>query len=276
LVAKGLLLGGVGAAGAILMATVVIPLAGLVADPGRHGDLGFGTAGGTIGALAITCAAAVLLALGIGALVRSSALAVAVVVLWPGILELTVARLPGVGEYLAPFLPLGNAILGITGKAYKNVDYLWGQMGGLTYFVCFAVVFLDPGTQYLAGCQPGDDDPLDAASYLLRRGNDRPTQPRAERRPQSLAMTQTRRSRRDEVDRDDHRQEHARHGHRAQHQGRDRQHPDGPHHRWQSGALPQQDSRCRETHQRWQDTVVVECDGRDGDDLQHREGGDGE
>jgi len=141
LVAKGLLLGGVGAAGAILMATVVIPLAGLVADPGRHRDLGFGTAGGTIGALAITCAAAVLLALGIGALVRSTAVAVAVVVLWPGILELTVARLPGVGEYLAPFLPLGNAILGITGKGYTNVDYPWGQLGGLTYFVCFAMVF---------------------------------------------------------------------------------------------------------------------------------------
>jgi len=140
LAAKGLLLGGVGAAGAILMAAAAIPLAALVADPERHGDLGFGTAGGTIAALAITCAAAVLLALGIGALVRSTAVAVAVVVLWPAILESTVAHLPRVGEHLAPFLPLGNAKLGITGKDYKNVDYLWGQLGGLTYFVGFAVV----------------------------------------------------------------------------------------------------------------------------------------
>ena len=50
------------------------------------------------------------------------------------------AHLPRVGEHLAPFLPLGNAMLGITGKASKNVDYLWGQLGGLTYFVGFAVV----------------------------------------------------------------------------------------------------------------------------------------
>jgi len=88
------------------MAIVAIPLAGLVADPERHKDLGFGTAGSTIGALTITCAAAVLLALGIGALVRSTAVAVGVVVLWPAILESTVAHLPRVGEHLAPFLPL--------------------------------------------------------------------------------------------------------------------------------------------------------------------------
>ena len=140
LAAKGLLLGGMGATGAILMAAVAIPLAAQVADPERHKNLGLGTAGGTIAALAITCAAAVLLALGIGALVRSTAVAVAVVVLWPAILESTVAHLPRVGEHLAPFLPLGNAMLGITGKASKNVDYLWGQLGGLTYFGCFAVV----------------------------------------------------------------------------------------------------------------------------------------
>ena len=145
LAAKGLLLGGVGATGAVLMAVVAIPLAALVADPERHGDLGFGSARGTIGALAITCAAAVLLALGIGALVRSTAVAVAVVVLWPAILESTVAHLPRVGEHLAPFLPLGNAMLGITGKASKNVDYHWGQLGGLTYFVCFAVVVFFAG-----------------------------------------------------------------------------------------------------------------------------------
>lgn len=140
LAAKGLLLAGVGAAGAILMVAVAIPLAGLVADPERHGDLGFGTAGGTIAALAITCAAAVLLALGIGALVRSTAVAVAVVVLWPAILESTVVLLPGVGERLAPFLPFHNAAFGITGRIPPNVDYLWGQVGGLAYFVGIAVV----------------------------------------------------------------------------------------------------------------------------------------
>lgn len=60
LATKGLLLAGVGAIGALLMATTAIPLAGLVADPERHGHLGFGT----IAALATICAASVLLALG--------------------------------------------------------------------------------------------------------------------------------------------------------------------------------------------------------------------
>jgi ABC-2 type transport system permease protein len=138
--AKGLLLAGVGAAGAILMAAAAIPLAGLVADPERHGDLGLGTAGVMIAALATTCAAAVLLALGIGALVRSTAVAVAVVVLWPTMLEATVARLPGVGEPLAPFLPFRNVAFAITGRTPPNVDYLWGQVGALAYFVGIAAV----------------------------------------------------------------------------------------------------------------------------------------
>lgn len=142
LAAKGLLLAGVGAVGAVLMAAVAIPLAGLVADPERHGDLGFGTAGGTMAGLAITCAAAVLLALGIGALVRSAPVAVAIVVMWPAVVESLVARLPGVGEQLAPFLLFGNAELGMTGNA-QEVDYLWGQLGGLAYFAGIAIaVFL--------------------------------------------------------------------------------------------------------------------------------------
>jgi len=149
LAAKGLLLAGVGATGAILVAAAAIPLAGLVADPERHGDLGFGTAGGTVAALAVTCAAAVLMALGIGALVRSAAVAVAVVVLWPGILEATVALLPGVGEPLAPFLPFRNAAYGITGRIPPNVDYPWGQAGALAYFAGIAVVVYVAGVWFV-------------------------------------------------------------------------------------------------------------------------------
>lgn len=55
--------------------------------------------------------------------------------MWPAVVESLVARLARVGEQLAPFLPLRNAAFGMTGKAPQNVDYLWGQQGGLAYFV---------------------------------------------------------------------------------------------------------------------------------------------
>jgi ABC-2 type transport system permease protein len=140
LAAKGLLLAGVGAVGVILMSAVAILLAGLVADPERHGDLGLATAAGTVAPVAFTCASAVLLALGIGALARSTAVAVGVILVWQGIGESTLGLLPGVDEYLGPFLPFANGALGMTGRAPQGVHFLWGQLGGLAYFAGFSVV----------------------------------------------------------------------------------------------------------------------------------------
>jgi len=145
--AKGLLLALVGTVGVFLLSAIAILLAGLVADPERHADLGLSTAGGTVACVAFTSAAAVLLALGIGALARSTAVAVGVIVTWHGIGEATVARLPGLGEHLAPFLPLANGALGMTGKAPPGVDFPWGQLGGLAYFVGFSIVVFLAGVR---------------------------------------------------------------------------------------------------------------------------------
>ena len=142
LVAKGLLLAAVTAVGATVTAAVAIPLAGVIAEPERHADLGLATAGPTLAAIGVVSALAVLLALGIGALVRSGAVGVALVVIWPAILEATIALLPGVGATLAPYLFFGNMELAMTGRT-RGIDYHWGQSGALAYVVAVClVVFL--------------------------------------------------------------------------------------------------------------------------------------
>ena len=141
--AKGLLLAALAAGAAVTTAGVAIPLAGVLADPERHADLGLATAGGTLAGIGIVSALAVLLALGVGALVRSGAGGVALVVIWPAILEATIALLPGVGGTLAPYLYFGNAELAMTGRTAMGIDYPWGQAGALAYVAGVSlVVFL--------------------------------------------------------------------------------------------------------------------------------------
>lgn len=82
----------------------------------------------------------VVLAIGVGALVRQSAGAISILLLWPLLVESIVGLFGKVGREIQPFLPFANAnnFLG----APQGIDFHWGPVGSLLYFTAFVgVVF---------------------------------------------------------------------------------------------------------------------------------------
>lgn len=82
----------------------------------------------------------VFLAVGVGALLRQSAAAIALLLLWPLLLESLFNLFGSVGRDILPFLPFQNAnnFLGTPG----GVEFHWGPWGSLAYFAAFvAIVF---------------------------------------------------------------------------------------------------------------------------------------
>ncbi|MEV0249412.1 ABC transporter permease [Nocardia sp. NPDC050712] len=84
----------------------------------------------------------VVLAIAVGVLVRQSAAAISLLVLWPLLIEGLIGSLPWVSEHVAPFLPFGNGQRFFSELGETNANYHWGPWGSLIYFTAFvAVVF---------------------------------------------------------------------------------------------------------------------------------------
>lgn len=82
----------------------------------------------------------VILAVAVGALLRQSAGAIALLLLWPLLIENLFYLFGSFGRNVMPFLPFANAnqFLGVT----QDVDFHWGPWGSLVYFAAFvAVIF---------------------------------------------------------------------------------------------------------------------------------------
>ncbi|OZE99429.1 ABC transporter permease [Rhodococcoides fascians] len=82
----------------------------------------------------------IVVAVGVGALLRQSAGAIALLLLWPLVVENLFGLFGSFGRAVQPFLPWLNAshFLGSDG----GVDFHWGPWGSLVYFVVFtAIVF---------------------------------------------------------------------------------------------------------------------------------------
>ncbi|MGV8872702.1 MAG: ABC transporter permease [Rhodococcus sp. (in: high G+C Gram-positive bacteria)] len=142
LAAKALLVGVYGAVLSFVLAVIGLYLAKSLAGEQAGALLGFDVDGTwrVLYGTAILAFVQVVLAIGVGALVRQSAGAIAILLLWPLLLESLVGVIPKVGEKIQPFLPFLNAnhFLGSDG----GVEFHWGPIGGLIYFVAFtAVVF---------------------------------------------------------------------------------------------------------------------------------------
>jgi ABC-2 type transport system permease protein len=107
------------------------------------GGVPLATAGAwrTVGAVALYAAVAAVLGVGVGALVRSTAVAVAALLLWPLVIELLVQIIPGIGSRFGPYLPFANAAE-FTGVHWLYLGYRmnWGPWGGLAYFAGLAAV----------------------------------------------------------------------------------------------------------------------------------------
>jgi ABC-2 type transport system permease protein len=94
-----------------------------------------------VGAIGLYAALAAVLAVGVGALLRFAAGAVAVILLWPLVVEPLIGSLPGIGSDVGPFLPFANAfVFSRVSWLYQGYHMPWGAPGALAYFSAVVAV----------------------------------------------------------------------------------------------------------------------------------------
>lgn len=96
-----------------------------------------------VGAIALYAALAATLGVGVGALLRAGPGAVAVLLLWPLVVEPMLGNLPDVSPVVGPYLPFANIFI-VTDVPWLYPFYAmpWGPVGSLGYFAAMvAVVF---------------------------------------------------------------------------------------------------------------------------------------
>ena len=96
------------------------------------------------GAVGLYAALAAVLGVGVGALLRAGPGAVAVLLLWPLVVEPMLGNLPDVGPEVGPYLPFGNVFV------FTEVPWLypfyampWGPIGSLVYFAVVVTLVFD-------------------------------------------------------------------------------------------------------------------------------------
>jgi ABC-2 type transport system permease protein len=146
LIAKAVVAAVFSAVYAAVMVIVAVVVARLAAPPlvGSQLSLAEPDTWRTVGAIAIYAVLATVLAVGVGALLRAAAGAVAVLLMWPLVVEPILGNLPRIASEVGPYLPFANAFV------FTDVQWLypvyamsWGKVGSLVYFVAVvAVVFV--------------------------------------------------------------------------------------------------------------------------------------
>lgn len=129
------------AAGLMVFGSVLVACA--VAEPGVADDLTVIGSWRTAAGIALYAALAAVLGVGVAALLRHTAGAVAVLLLWPLLVEPLLGNLPGRGAEIGPYLPFANM------QRFLDVPWLfptyampWRPAGSLGFFaVVVAVVF---------------------------------------------------------------------------------------------------------------------------------------
>ena len=93
------------------------------------------------GAIALYAALAAVLGVAVAALVRHTAGAVAVLLLWPLLVEPLLGNLPGQGAQIGPYLPFANVFRFLdVSWLFPVYDAPWGPWGSLGYFTAVVVV----------------------------------------------------------------------------------------------------------------------------------------
>jgi hypothetical protein len=147
LVAKAIVAGVFSTVYAAVMTIAAVVVAHVVAPPlvGSHLSFADPATWRLIGAITLYAALTAVLGVGVAALLRHSAGAVAVLLLWPLLVEPVVGNLPSIGSEVGPYLPFANIFRFLDVQwLYPVYDTPWGQTGSLLYFA--AVV----GTVYVA------------------------------------------------------------------------------------------------------------------------------
>lgn len=143
LTAKAALCAVLAAAAAALMVLASVLVASSLAPPLSTSELSIlGSATWrTVGAFAVYAAIAAILGVGVGALIRAAPGTVAVLLLWPLVVETVLGILPDTGARVGPYLPFANAYLFIKVEwLYSGYDMRWGPLGGIAYFTAVAAV----------------------------------------------------------------------------------------------------------------------------------------
>ena len=88
-----------------------------------------------IGGITLYAASTAVLGVGVAALLRHSAGAVAVLLLWPLLVEPVLGNLPDIGSDVGPYLPFANIFRFIDVQwLYPSYSVPWGELGSLAYF----------------------------------------------------------------------------------------------------------------------------------------------
>ncbi|QBJ95844.1 ABC transporter permease [Rhodococcus sp. ABRD24] len=135
---KALLLAAVAAVLGLVIALASFFVAQAIS--GESLSIGAGSNARELFGIPIYYALLAVLAVGVGTLIRQSAGAISLLLLWPLVIESLATMIPKVGKYIGEFGPFNNVsyFLG-SGGAY---DFHWGPWGALAYFAAFvAVVF---------------------------------------------------------------------------------------------------------------------------------------
>ncbi|HTI76901.1 MAG TPA: ABC transporter permease, partial [Mycobacterium sp.] len=94
-----------------------------------------------IGAITLYAALTAVLGVGVAALLRHSAGVVAVLLLWPLLVEPVLGNLPDIGSEVGPYLPFANVFRFIGVQwLYPSYSMPWGEVGSLMYFVVVVAV----------------------------------------------------------------------------------------------------------------------------------------
>jgi hypothetical protein len=92
-------------------------------------------------ALALSAALAAVLGVAVGGLLRHTAGAVAVLLLWPLVVEPVLANLPNIGSEIGPYLPFANvSVFTRVQWLYPGYAMPWGEVGSLIYFAAVVAV----------------------------------------------------------------------------------------------------------------------------------------
>jgi hypothetical protein len=143
LVAKAIIAALFSAVYAAVMAIVAVVVAHVLTPPLAGSQLSFidPDTWRLIGAITLYAALTAVLGVGVAALLRHSAGAVAVLLLWPLLVEPILGNLPSTGSEVGPFLPFANVL------RFLNVQWLfptytmpWGETGSLLYFIAVVAV----------------------------------------------------------------------------------------------------------------------------------------
>jgi ABC-2 type transport system permease protein len=94
-----------------------------------------------IGAITLYAALTAVLGVGVAALLRHSAGAVAVLLLWPLLVEPILGNLPSIGSEVGPFLPFANVLRFLNVQwPFPTYAMPWGETGSLLYFIAVVAV----------------------------------------------------------------------------------------------------------------------------------------